>query len=98
MPRKNQWAPYAVEVGARLRKTRIALGYEFIAPFAEDTGTDADNLSNWERGVSMVPPGYVRGLKSRFGIRFDWIYDEDATLMDPKIAKALLTVDRRKRS
>lgn len=88
--------PYAIEVGSRLRAIRRALGYERINRFAENTGTDEDNLSNWERGVSVVPQWYVQRLKELFGVTHDWIYGGDASTLRQDLSLALLSVDKRK--
>lgn len=88
--------PYAVEVGQRLRLAREALDYRVMRRFAENTGIDEDNLSNWERGVSLVPPSYVQRLKELFGITHEWIFGGDASTMRHDLARALLTTDRRK--
>lgn len=87
---------YKAECGARLRRARKAVGYESLRAFADDTQTDEDNLGNWERGVSQVPPSYVALLKRTFGIDHAWIYDEDAATLPPDLRKELLTKDRRK--
>lgn len=88
--------PYAIEVGKRLRQARMALDYRVLRAFAENTGTDEDNLGNWERGVSLVPPPYVQRLKELFGITHEWIFGGDASTMRHDLARALLTTDRRK--
>lgn len=77
------------EVGARLRRTREALAYPEIKPFAEDTGVTEDALSSWERGVNRVPDYYLRRLKERFAITSDWILFNDPSGLPQKIASAL---------
>lgn len=98
MPKLSERSPYHIEVGARLRRTRKAINavYEKMNVFATDTGTDEDNLGNWERGVSLTPPEYVRRLKGLFGITFDWIYDGDASTMRMDLTRKLTTQGRRK--
>lgn len=72
--------------GNRLRLFRFALA-EFrdeyalktLRTFAGRTGTDEDNLANWELGRSLVPNYYVQRLKDQFGVSylFEWIYGAD---------------------
>ena len=69
--------PYAVECGIRLRATREALGYKTLREFADETGVTEDRLSSWERGVNRIDEEYVRRLKRRFKVTFEWIYDGD---------------------
>lgn len=86
---------HKAEVGDRLRVTRIALGYASLRRFAENTGTDEDNLGNWERGVSLVPTWYVQKLKELFGVDHNWIYGADAARLPFELAQKLLTQDKR---
>lgn len=71
--------PYAIECGLRLRATREALGYTTAREFANLTGVTEDALSAWERGRNLVRQDYVRRLKRRFGVTFEWIFDGDAS-------------------
>ena len=71
--------PYAIECGLRLRATREALGYPTAREFATLTGVTEDALSAWERGRNLVRQDYVRRLKRRFGVTFEWIFDGDAS-------------------
>lgn len=96
MAKNGEDAAYKSECGARLRILREALEYPKARAFAADTGTDEDNLSNWERGVALVPALYVRRLKGLFRITFDWIYDGDASGMPRDLARKIATTDRRR--
>jgi hypothetical protein len=96
MPKKDERKPFDIECGRRLRSARFALGYSVLARFAENTGTNEDNLSNWERGISLVPADYVQRLKEVFGVSHDWIYGEDASCMKPELAMQILSVDKRR--
>lgn len=86
---------YKNEVGQRLRRTRIALGVRNLRRFAENTGVDEDNLSNWERGVALVPAWYIQRLKENFGVTHDWIFGGDPAGLRFELAQKLLTIDKR---
>lgn len=66
--------PHKVKCGQRLRATRRALGYATIRSLANDLDEPEDNLSNWERGVSLVPTQVIHKLKRLKGVTADWIY------------------------
>lgn len=90
----NVRAEYHIECGERLRRTRYALdyGYRKLRRFAQLTGTNEDNLSNWERGEHMVPQWYIQNLKEIYGISHDWIYGNDASCMKADLALKILNV------
>lgn len=86
------------EVGWRLRQFRLGLAQaretyhlKTLRSFAEETGIDEDNLSNWERGVSLVPIDYIGHLKEHFGVNnlFEWIYGADARGLPGDLRDAL---------
>ncbi|MEQ8354154.1 MAG: helix-turn-helix transcriptional regulator [Kiloniellaceae bacterium] len=81
---------YKVKAGERLRQTRQALGFRSQREFAKITGESEANLSNWERGVSAVPPAYVSRLKNRFGVSLDWIFHGDLSMLPHSLAQELL--------
>lgn len=84
--------PYAIECGARLRRTRAALNPRFRVRtrFADHTGIDANNLAKWEYGDALVPPYYVQRLRDLFGVNHDWIYGGDASSLRHDLAVKLL--------
>lgn len=69
--------PDAIEIGERLRATRLALGIKTARRFAELTADDEDNISKWETGAAQVPPRFIRKMKSIWGVDHNWIYDAD---------------------
>lgn len=80
--------------GLRLRQTRMALcvkdkEFSSLRYFAEKTGVDEDNLSNWERGVAFTPHWYIQRLKDRWGVTFDWIFGDDRTGLPGWLGEAL---------
>lgn len=85
-----------VAIGKRLRMARNAVDYTSLRAFARDTGIDEDNLSNWERGVALVPPWYVQKLKTLFGITHDWVYGGDSSTLPHQMAVKILSPDPRR--
>lgn len=77
---------HAILCGRRLRAARRATGYDTIRWFAEVMKENEDNISNWERGVSLVPTEFTARLRALFGITADWIYAGDASTMKPDLA------------
>jgi len=71
------WDIEKKQAGLRLRAIRHALGYETIREFAVTTKVHEDALGTWENGKVWVPQYFVRKLKHRYGVTFDWIYDGD---------------------
>lgn len=88
--KKDSRDPYAIEVGQRLRATRLALGFSTIREFASLTGVSEDRLSSWERGVNRVDELYVRDLKRHFRITFEWIYDGDGYGLPVELFRKLI--------
>jgi len=64
----------AVEAGARLRATRLALGYQTIRRLAQLTDVPESNLTKWESGAAMVRTYFIARLRERHGVTHDWIY------------------------
>jgi len=86
---------HAKESGERLRRIRRALGVPKLRRFAENTGIDEDNLSNWELGKALVPAWYIQRLKEIYGVSHDWIYGGDPARLPHDVAQKLLTTDKR---
>lgn len=86
------------DAGRRLREFRFGLAefkeaprFKTLRTFAEETGVDEDNLSNWERGVSLVATEYVARLKDKFGVSFlfEWIYGGDDSGLSDRLRTAI---------
>lgn len=82
---------YKRACGKRLRRARHALNYPNQATFADIMGVGQTNLSNWERGVSLVPPEFVKKLKRLFQISHDWIYSGDPSGLKQEIRDIILS-------
>lgn len=82
---------YKRACGKRLRRARYALNYPNQATFAELTGVPQTRLSNYENGVSLVPPEYARKLKRLFQITTDWIYSGDPSGLKQEIRDIILS-------
>lgn len=62
-----------LDVGARLRQAREALGYG-LREFARLRDVDPTKLSNWERGKNYPDPEFIKELWRHHRISADWIY------------------------
>lgn len=87
-------AGYKAAVGRRLKLTRLALDYRYVREFANLTGIGEANLSNWERGISLVPAEYVQKLKRLFQITHDWVYGGDPSGLRRELRDKLLEAER----
>lgn len=96
MATNSERDPFAVESGERLRRARIAAGYTNMRRFAENTGTDEDNLGNWELGRAVVPAWYIQRLKEVFGITHDWVYGGDLSSLRGQLLEKLMNDDKRR--
>ena len=62
-----------VEIGARLRAARVALGLS-QAELARGIGVRPNTYNQWESGKRLVDPLVAADICDRFGITMDWIY------------------------
>ena len=67
----------AKEVAARLRATRLALGYKTQAQFAETAGVLPTAYSPVEKGVRLMSLQIALSLYDTYGITLDWLYRGD---------------------
>jgi DNA-binding transcriptional regulator YiaG len=81
--------PEAVAAGARLRRTREALGLK-RRRMAQILDVPEDNLEKWEGGGAMTPPYFVRKLNATYGITYEWIYDGNSAKLPHDLALRLL--------
>jgi transcriptional regulator with XRE-family HTH domain len=75
----------------RLKRLRLALGYEESAPFARALGITPNRWNNYERGFPL-PTELALRLRDQCrrdgysGLSLDWIYDGDADNLPVKLA------------
>lgn len=60
--------------GARLKRTREALGYNVQADFARALDLKQSTYSNFETGLSRPKLATAVLMCQRFGLTLDWIY------------------------
>ena len=71
--------PYAApEVGERIRRLRLAMGFANQAPFAELIGATRGELAMWESGQRRPSIAKAQPMVSRFGITLDWLFLGDS--------------------
>lgn len=74
----------AVSVGKRLKWTRLALqkmqqGPPSSMEFAQSIGLSKGRYSNFEQGVSMLPPDVAVRICQKYGVSLNWLYAGDET-------------------
>jgi transcriptional regulator with XRE-family HTH domain len=81
-------AEFVKGVGHRLKKVRLALGFnqkEFISKL--DVKKSA--YSQWESGIQLIDPFKALILSQKFGITMDYIYGGIETALPEDIRKKL---------
>tara|TARA_R110000824_G_scaffold334455_2_gene521053 strand:+ start:328 stop:636 length:309 start_codon:yes stop_codon:yes gene_type:complete len=65
-----------MDVGRRLARTRIALGYKQI-DFAERAGLSQPQYNQYERGTRLLSVQAARKIRAAYRLPLDWIYEGD---------------------
>ena len=73
------------EVARRLRRTRLALGYESQAGFARVIDTKVSRYNQYETGERLITLDVALRITERFGVTLDWIYRGDASGLPRRI-------------
>lgn len=67
--------PYsAEEVGARVRRLRLAMGYAHQAAFADAIGAGRSEVASWESGTRRPSIAKALPMVQRFKITLDWLF------------------------
>ena len=82
--------PDKQQVGERVRRLRLAFGYEQQNEFAAKTGVTPNRYNQWESGGRLVPLGTAIALCRAWGITLDFLYRGDWHGL-PDAPSALLT-------
>jgi transcriptional regulator with XRE-family HTH domain len=80
---------HAVDVARRLRKARIALGYEDKDEFGEYAGLSQSLYNRFENGRRVITLQAAMKLYKRYGLSLDWIYMGDPSGIDPRLWKRI---------
>lgn len=84
----------AVEVGRRLRWSRLALGHMRLAPklqkdFADSLGLTKSKYNNYETGYVMLAPDVAVRIYGKYGISLNWLYAADETWLPGPLQDAI---------
>jgi transcriptional regulator with XRE-family HTH domain len=80
---------YFVAVGARLAKAREAKELTAAELAAKLPGVSPARLSNWETGLSLVPPPFVRHIQRAIGADANYLYLDREDSLPGDLLKAL---------
>lgn len=78
------------EIGERLIKTRLALGYASPGDFLEDTGIAQNTYSQYETGERRPSIEQATKLCESYGLTLDWIYRGEPSGLSVALAKKLI--------
>ena len=77
------------DVGGRLRAVRTAAGFATAREFAKRLGVEQNTLTSWERGLRLIEPEDLDGVRRLTGITSDYIYYGDSTGLPPATIERL---------
>ncbi len=76
--RSDEWKR---QVGGRLRAVRAAAGFATAREFAKALGVEENTLTSWERGLRLIEPEDLDGVRRLTGVTSDYIsYGDPAGL------------------
>lgn len=83
--------PYAPDqVGARIRRLRLVMGYPSQAAFAESIGVKRGELASWEAGMRRPSVAKAWPMVRRFRITLDWLFLGDPASLSYELASSLM--------
>jgi transcriptional regulator with XRE-family HTH domain len=62
------------EIGARLRRLRLAKGYTVAKEFCDSIGVQDTAWNNWEKGRRVIPIDVALKVSLKTGASLDYIY------------------------
>lgn len=80
----------ALEVGARLKRTRQALGLS-AAEFRKPARIAQNAYSQYETGARPLTLGAAIRLRAAYGLTLDWLFQGDASGLPHALALRVLT-------
>ena len=81
-------AAYRREVGARLRRVRLALGPN-AAALAAEFGVTGPRWSHWENGRHLADVRIMVRLSRRYGVTLDYLYKGDESGLPRRLSDAI---------
>ena len=95
----NNALPYsAPEVGKRIRRLRLAMGFANQAAFAEIIGATRSELASWETGVRRPSIAKAEPMVAKFGVTLDWLFLGETRHLTHEMAGRLSAALCRKRT
>lgn len=82
-------------IAARLKATRLALGYDSQNEFAKHAGISATAYNNWEQAKKRIGLEQAMKLCGTYGLSLDWIYHGDASAISSALANKLRAASAR---
>lgn len=78
------------EIGRRLRRTRLALGYQKQTDFCAEIGLAKSLYNPFETGARRLTLACACAIRTRFGVSLDWLYCADPTALPADLSRKLL--------
>jgi transcriptional regulator with XRE-family HTH domain len=82
----------AVDIGRRLRLTRVALGIENQVDFGREAGLSQPQYNYFETGSRPLTLQAALKLCDRYNLTLDWLYRGDPSGLPYKLAKDISNV------
>ena len=89
MPDGNRSETWKRDVGGRLRAVRTAAGFATARGFAKELGVEENTLTSWERGLRLIEPEDLDGVRRLTGVTSDYIYYGDSAGLAPVMIERL---------
>lgn len=84
--RSDEWKR---QVGGRLRAVRAASGFATARDFAKELGVEENTLTSWERGLRLIEPEDLDGVRRLTGVTSDYIYYGDSAGLSAALIERL---------
>lgn len=79
-------------IGERLRRTRLALGFESKVEFCNQIDVDKGSLTHWEKGERPLTLRAAIKIKDRWGIPLDWLFCGDKAQLSAELYDKILRI------
>ncbi len=89
LPRMARLDPDDSEVGDRIKRLRLALGYETCGAFAAAIGVEYNRLNNVENGKPLGKDLAFKLVQAVPGLTTDWLWFDEGSGLPLELAKSL---------